>query len=212
MAKVNPNPHKFMSPEWFRWTHNQHERIHRQFCRWVSERRPEIYAVLEIGCGKHDFYHHFFAGMSYVGMDISGQVIDYCRDNHARIPSHIWSPADFLEAKFLSYRYDLVFSHAVIDHSPDPDAFVRKCVTLANRWVYIKTYRGYFEDLPKHKIEQSSNAEDPNVYVDVSVPQIEGVLRRMAAKNQVSKYELLPVPTGRTAEEIATELHIVIEI
>lgn len=205
------NPHEFMSRDWYRWTHDQHEEIHRMFCRWVSERAGEIDAVLEIGCGKHDFYHHFFAGMAYAGMDISGQVVDYCRDNHIKIGTHTYVRGDFLGCNFYSYHPDLVFSHAVIDHSPDPTAFVKRSVELAKHYVYHKTYRGYFDDIETHRQDPPGNPLDKDFYVDVSVRELARVLTEMREAGQLNAFWLKPVATGRPKKEIDTELHIIVE-
>ena len=59
--------------------------------------------------------------MSYTGLDFSESGIDYCKQN---------SDFEFIAGDFikmdLSGKYDLVFSHAVIDHVYDPDLFLEK--------------------------------------------------------------------------------------
>ena len=207
----NANPHEFMSRNWYRWTHDQHAEIHQIFCAWVSHRLHEIETVLEIGCGKHDFYHHCFADQEYLGIDVCRDAVNYCRLKHEPIAKHLWITGDFLIFDFQHLRFDLIFSHAVIDHSPDPTAFVKKTVELATYYVYHKTYRGYFDDIAEHRQQPSGNPADKDCYVDVSVQELDRVLGEMQKAGELKQYELKSVPTGRGVHEISQELHIVVE-
>ena len=76
---------------------------------------------------------------------------------------------DFLKLDF-TQEYDLVISHAVVDHVYDMDAFVSKIVKLTKQFAYITAYRGYFPELKKHKMNW--NHEDGSYYNDFSIIQI----------------------------------------
>ncbi|MCE5190499.1 MAG: hypothetical protein LLG08_01800, partial [Actinomycetia bacterium] len=47
-------------------------------------------------------------------------------------------------------KYDLVFSHAVVDHVYDIEAFVAACAGQSRGWLYLTSYRGWFPTLRDH--------------------------------------------------------------
>ena len=67
-----------------------------------------------------------------------------------------------------------MFSHAVVDHVYDMDAFVLKIAELTKQFAYITAYRGYFPDLDKHDMKWR---DDDNCYYNkISLKQIEKLL------------------------------------
>jgi len=86
--------------------------------------------------------------MSYTGLDFSESCIEYCKQN---------SDFEFIAGDFikmdLSGKYDLVFSHAVIDHVYDPDLFLEKIAKATEKYAYVSAYRGYFPELKEHKMK-----------------------------------------------------------
>ena len=56
-----------------------------------------------------------------------------------------------------SKKYDLIFSHAVIDHVYDIDSFLSRIVTSCKKYAYISAYRGYFPDLEDHKMHYDNS-------------------------------------------------------
>jgi len=204
MGKLRENPHKFLSAEWYEWTHNNVLQIHDGFMAWTKDKM--IGSVLEVGCGKYRYYHQMFGGIDYIGMDKSEDAIDYCEKNYfVTGKPHFWMTGDVLELEPM--EIDLVFSHAVIDHSPDPELFIRKCIESANKYVYIMAYRGFFQDINEHKIERS---EDGFYYVDLSVKRIEQLLTGLLLDKKIIDWLLKRVPTGLPEGEIQDELHIII--
>ena len=81
---------------------------------------------------------------------------------------------DFLKIDF-SKKFDLVFSHAVVDHVYDMDSFILKIINLSKKYSYITAYRGFFPELKKHKINW--NNEDGSYYNDLSIPQIKKIFK-----------------------------------
>ncbi len=202
MAKM-VNPHKFMSPEWYEWTHNTVLQVHEHFMAWT--RTIEFEFVLEVGCGKYGWYYCAFykSGHAYKGIDSYQGVIVHCR---AMFPNPMaWTRENICDIHAGSWcNYDLVFSHAVIDHAPDPDLFIRKSIEASLHYTYIMSYRGYFPAIAEHKIEK--NTFDGYCYNDISIPQVRRLLDGLGYK-----YELHEVATGLPLPEIQSELHIIVE-
>lgn len=212
MAKM-VNPHKFMTPEWYEWTHNCQAAAHNSFSEWAKERWEHINSVLEVGCGKYSYYARFFAGKIYTGMDCSQDVIKYRQLNPIDLDLQL-NPVDnsahkYLCADFTTHsinrKFDLVFCHSVIDHARDVDCFLRDCVRASKRWIFIMSYRGWFPDLQRHKQERGP---DGFYYNDVSPIEVRGVLETMQCKS----IRLFATPTNRPAEETQNELTIIAEV
>ena len=80
-----------------------------------------------------------FKGLEYIGIDFSSANIEYCKDH---------SEFNFLVGDFIKMnvdkKYDLVFSHAVIDHVYDIETFLLNLVKSCKKFAYINSYIGYF--------------------------------------------------------------------
>ena len=74
----------------------------------------------------------------------------------------------------LDKKYDLVYSHAVIDHVYDIDEFLRRIVKLCGKYAYVNAYRGFFPNLADHKMNWRDN--DHCYYNDLSVTKTKKVL------------------------------------
>ena len=73
-----------------------------------------------------------------------------------------------------SQTFDLVYSHAVIDHVYDIDTFVSKMLSVCKKYLYLNSYRGYFPEIESHK---SSWRDDAGCYFnDISVKQLKKIL------------------------------------
>lgn len=194
------NPHKFMTPDWYEWTHENAACIHKHLQAWTVGKG--IKSVLEVGCGMYPAHHEFFRDIKYQGMDKDSEVIAHCQRSHRPIDGHAWS-CDDIQLSPSHYHYSLVFSHSVIDHSPDPDDFIRKSIESSFKYIYIMSYRGYFAGISNHTIE---GGRDGFCYDNISIPQVRRLLDGLG-----HKYELQEVPTGFPAGEIQSELHIIVE-
>jgi len=134
-------------------------------------KEPET--VLEVGCGTGYYptkLKELFSEIKYTGTDISETAIKQCKENS----SFEFMAGDFLKIDF-SKKFDLVFSHAVVDHVYDMDSFILKIINLSKKYSYITAYRGFFPELKKHKINW--NNEDGSYYNDLSIPQIKKIFK-----------------------------------
>lgn len=205
---MQENPYPFKSKEWYKWTHEEAEKMHGIFLAWVASKANRIHSVLEIGCGLHDFYEKQFLemGCTYLGLDHDGKVMD-----KRRLNQHSWR-SGFIHRDIMSKapvepeKADLVFSRATIDHVSDPDLFVRQCIQAAHRYVYIMTYRPPLPiDKLEHRVEEGS---DGYYYNDLAINQLHAVIDEFSVMTRTLEI----VRTGRPEPEIQTELHIILEV
>lgn len=129
--------------------------VHKNFINFLQSKK-DVKTVLEVGCGKGIYpikLKHLFLNMEYEGLDFGKPAIEYCKKN---------SKFKFIQADFikmdLNKKYDLVFSHAVIDHVYNIEGFLRKFVEACRKYAYVSTYKGYFQHLQKHEMEWNNVA------------------------------------------------------
>jgi SAM-dependent methyltransferase len=188
--------------EWYKKIHNSNKLLHDDFVKYLTS-KSDIKTVLEIGCGTGIYpikKSQLFKNISYTGMDISKYNIEYCKKNS----SFNFICDDILKTD-ISQQFDLVFSHAVIDHVYDIDSFVKKIAQLSRKYAYINSYRGYFSNLKKHKMQWRE--EDGCYYNDVSIPRIKDVLLESGLDS--SEFVIRPQHSGSGGEQ---EIQTVIEI
>jgi SAM-dependent methyltransferase len=177
--------------DWYTWMYQGRAEQHRCLQQWfaATTRREPIASVLEMGCGLGVGYADFFAQLRYVGADLSGKEIEWCRENR-RNPRHEYVACDFIEAPFPE-RFDLVFSQGTIDNTYDMDAFLRAAVAASTRWVYVTAYRGFFPDLDEHVYRW--NEGDGCYYNDLSAGRATATLRESGCR----EVAVVPSFTGR---------------
>ena len=164
--------------DWYNRMHESHKIQHQDFVRYIKTRN-NLETALEVGCGTGVYpikYGKLFNGLKYTGIDFSQTNIEYCKKN---------STFNFISGDFIKMdvkqEYDLVFSHAVVDHVYDIDAFVMNLVKSCKKFAYINAYRGFFPDLVEHEMKWR---EDDNCYYNkISVKQIE----RLLLNNEITK-------------------------
>jgi len=162
------------SNDWYSVIHNSNYLIHENFKKYLKS-KSDIKKVLEIGCGTGIYpikNKELFKNIDYTGTDISQSAIDYCKQ-HSKFN---FICGDFIKMD-LKEHYDLVFSHAVIDHVYDIDAFIEKAISLSDNYVFINSYRGHFPNLDEHKMNW--DAHDGCYYNDVSIKQIKKILQKI---------------------------------
>lgn len=162
------------SDDWYSEIHELNFLIHENFKKYLKS-KSDINKVLEIGCGTGIYpikNKELFHKIKYTGIDISETSIEYCKKNS----NFNFICGDFLKMD-LKEHYDLVFSHAVIDHVYDIDAFIEKAVGLSDNYVFINSYRGYFPNLDEHKMRWDGH--DGCYYNDVSIKQIQRILQQI---------------------------------
>ena len=160
--------------EWYSKMHDSCKEQHNLFKNFLQERK-NISTILEVGCGTGIYpikHRALFSDMQYVGIDISQSAIEQCKKN---------SNFEFICADFIklhtSQKYDLVFSHAVIDHVYDITAFISKLITVSNKYTYVSSYRGFFPNLLQHKMKWNNN--DGCYYNDISVKQLTNTFNKI---------------------------------
>lgn len=162
---------KRVDPQFYEAIFNRTPLMHEDFMRFLNRRRTKIKSILEIGCGAGIYpinYKSLFEGIEYTGLDISKPAIKYCK---ARSEFN-FILGDFLKLELKSF--DMVFSRSVIDHVYDINAFLDKIARSASKFAYISAYRGYFSELPSHRM--TWNNDDGCYYNDLSVTEVKRVL------------------------------------
>jgi hypothetical protein len=138
---------------WYAEIFAARQSIHDAFIAWVTateQREAPFQSVLEVGCGCAVVYPGVFAERDYMGYDVSWKEIAWCRAN--RTGRARYRCGDFLvEMERPTEKFDLVFSHAVVDHVYDVEVFIEACVKQSTRWVYLTAYRGWFPELTEHR-------------------------------------------------------------
>ena len=161
--------------EWYEKIHNENSSLHDSFMKYFNSKRDLIKTVLEVGCGAGVYpikYKKKFEGLQYTGLDFSPTNIEYCKKQ---------SVSNFIAGDFIkmdiNQKYDLVYSHAVIDHVYDIDKFLVNLVKACKKFAYINAYRGYYPDLEKHEMKWR---DDDNCYYNkISIKKINETLMNM---------------------------------
>ena len=173
--------------QWYKKMHNSCLKMHDNFKKFLTEK--SLSTVLEVGCGAGYYPRNLkelFTNMEYTGTDISETAIEFCKSK---------SPFNFICTDFLknnlNKKFDLVFSHALIDHVYDVDLFIEKIVDASNRFVYVTAYRGYFPDLERHVIRR--NNLEGSYYNDISIKQISKKLAEMGLEEQEYSFDSIKV-------------------
>ena len=192
-----------VDPKWWIKQHNEWPILNENFMEYFSKIKPDIKTVLDVGCGAGVYpiiKKEMFRDLEYVGIDISPTCIEYCK-NHSEFNFLV---EDFTKMS-VDKKYDLIFSHAVIDHVYDIEAFLLNLVKSCKKFVYVSSYRGYFPNLDEH--EKKWREDDHVYYNKISVQQIEKSLQEFGlSKNQ---FVLRP---QKASEDIRKNEHLIIEI
>lgn len=187
---------------WYLQLHDSHPLLHQDFMRYFREKN-DVKTVLEVGCGAGVYalrYKELFGTKKYTGLDISQTNIDYCKKNS----DFDFICGDIIKMNFTN-TYDLVFSHAVIDHVYDIDIFLTKLIKATKKYAYINSYRGYFPDLKEHRMKWKE--ADKCYYNDISIDQVKKVL----VKNGLNENQFL-IRSQIGQEPSDGDVQLVIEI
>jgi SAM-dependent methyltransferase len=189
--------------DWYLKIHDSNHMLHENFIQYFKGKEG-VQTVLEVGCGTGIYpikYKELFDGKKYTGIDISPANIEYCKRNSG----FEFECCDIIKTD-LGKTYDLVFSHAVIDHVYDIDTFLAKLVMACKKYAYINSYRGYFPDLKSHKMEWRES--DKCYYNNISVPRARSVLLENGLTEK--EFVIRPQKSGQTQPNLDNQL--VIEI
>ena len=173
--------------QWYEKMHNSCLKMHDDFKKFLTERSPST--VLEVGCGAGYYPRNLkelFTNAEYTGTDISETAIKFCKSKS----SFNFICTDFLKNS-LNKKFDLVFSHALIDHVYDVDLFIEKIIGATDRFAYVTAYRGYFPDLQKHVLRR--NNTEGSYYNDISIKQVSRKLLDMGLQEQEYSFDTIKV-------------------
>ena len=186
--------------EWYEKIHDENIQLHKNFSDYLGIKRTSIKTILEVGCGTGVYpikYKKLFNNLEYTGIDFSETNVKYCKQNSK---FHFIS-GDFIKMK-IEQKYDLVYSHAVVDHVYDIDAFVMNLVKSCKKFAYINAYRGFFPDLEEHEMKWRD--EDNCYYNKISLKQIEALL----LKNEITKnqFNIRSQENGEMVKQLVIEI------
>ncbi len=106
----------------------------------------------------------------------------------------------------LEKNFDLVYSHAVVDHVYDIDAFISKIIDQTNHYAFINSYRGYFPNLKSH--EMQLDGYEGCYFNQLSIDQIKKLLSKKGLSK--SKHKIYSQESGQKDENV--NLQTIIEI
>ena len=186
--------------EWYEKIHDENIQLHKNFSDYLDIKRTSIKTILEVGCGTGVYpikYKKLFNDLEYTGIDFSETNVEYCKQNSE---FHFIS-GDFIKMK-IEQKYDLVYSHAVVDHVYDIDAFVMNLVKSCKKFAYINAYRGFFPDLEEHEMKWRD--EDNCYYNKISLKQIETLL----LNNEITKnqFNIRSQENGEMVKQLVIEI------
>ncbi len=189
--------------EWYSEIHDANYLLHKNFVEYLKNKK-DIKDTLEIGCGTGIYplkNKKLFENLNYTGIDISSTAIEYCKNNS----NFKFICGDFIKME-INQKFDLVYTHAVIDHVYDVNEFVSKIVDATKKYAYINSYRGYFPKLDTHKmIWDGHNA---CYFNDVSIKEIKEILLQKGLDE--SEFIIRSQESGQKDQNVNNQL--VIEI
>ena len=189
--------------EWYEKIHDENSSLHDSFMKYFDNKKNSIKTVLEVGCGAGIYpikYKKIFEGLQYTGIDFSETNIGYCKKQS----QFNFVAGDFIKMN-VNQQYDLVYSHAVIDHVYDIETFLLNLVKSCKKFAYINSYIGYFPNLDKHK--RRWRDDDHCYYNTISVKQITKNLQEFG----LSRNQFI-VRSQKANEQNTNNTQLVIEI
>ena len=187
--------------EWYSKLFSATPILHENFIQFLKTKN-DVKSVLEIGCGSGIYpirYKELFSGIQYTGIDISPSAIEFCKKKS----DFEFICGDLLKMN-LEKKHDLVFSQSVIDHVYDVDLFITKIANATKKYAYVSSYRGYFPELKKHKMEWRDN--DGCYYNDISVSKLRIALLESGLKED--EFQIRVQETGQKGLETGTIIEI----
>jgi SAM-dependent methyltransferase len=164
--------------DWYGGLYKTRPTLHSNFVEYFKNKK-NIKTVLEVGCGTGIYpikFKNLFSDIEYVGVDFGKPNIDFCKKRS----QFQFICGDFIKMD-LTQKYDLIFSHAVIDHVYDIENFLIKIIKATKKYAYVSAYRGFFPNLNKNRMEWDN--QKGCFYNDLSVNEIKRILIENGLKN-----------------------------
>ena len=189
--------------DWYKKIHDENFLIHEHFKKYLKSKN-DISTALEIGCGMgiYPIYNkEIFENIEYTGIDISPTAVNFCKENS----EFNFICGDFIKMD-LNKKFDLVYTHAVVDHVYDIDAFVSKVIDTTDRYAYINSYRGFFPNLETHNMKW--DGYEGYYYNQISVNQIRKLLLKKGLNE--NQFSIFAQKSGQKDENV--DIQTIIEI
>jgi len=161
---------------WYESIVDQMPYIHTMFLDWYKKKN--VSSVLEIGCGTGRYYN-ILQNVDYMGIDISMSAINEA----LKINPDRFFCKDFLSMN-IDKKFDLVFSHSVVDHTPNIEEFFRKSIKISKQFVYHSAYQSISNSSNKH-----ISRYEPSwaiFYNTISISKIKELANEMGCKKVIT--------------------------
>lgn len=106
----------------------------------------------------------------------------------------------------MNKKFDLVYTHAVVDHVYDIDEFISKVINATNHYAYINSYRGFFPNLENHKMQW--DGYEGCYFNNISIEQIKKLFSKKGLTE--GEYTIFPQESGQKDKNV--NLQTIIEI
>ncbi|QIG98751.1 class I SAM-dependent methyltransferase [Bradyrhizobium sp. 6(2017)] len=96
--------------------------------------------VLEVGCGTGAVLARLSAvgiGRDFTGIDVIDPATNLETDGAAAVPFH-WLSYDGVTIPFADGSFDLVYASHVLEHVPEPRAFLHELARVARGFIYVE--------------------------------------------------------------------------
>jgi len=99
----------------------------------------DIKSIIELGCGQGR-WAKIFDKYKFTGMDISGKLINYCKEQYPDSKFIVDKVEDFEPKK----KYDLVFTHTLLENIPVKTykKAIPKIKKMADRFLFLEAVKG----------------------------------------------------------------------
>ena len=151
--------------------------------KWLDFLEPKYEEMFNIRLMTHEYFQEWVKNLDIkTGLEIGGGMCEHRGlfkeyvniDINENLKEEYTINMDFLNYKS-NKKYDLVFSHAVLDHSENPNLFLIKSITRARKYVFHSIYRGLQRQSLKHLDPIIDN--DGYIYNQLSEFEIKRVLK-----------------------------------
>ena len=177
---------------WYKEIFEHRPHAHTFFMDWFGNLvrdGEEISSIFEVGCGRGIPYASYFKSIDYYGADLSEKEVQYCREKYG-LPADRFFVLDVI-AQTPERTFDVVFSHAVIDHVYDINTFLAQLAKLTLHHLYISAYLNWF---PRHMQHEYKWLEHVTCYHNAISP---AEARMVLLDAGFSRVEIFPVFSGR---------------